>query len=152
MNSPFWNSTAIFITWDDSDGWYDHQMGPIVNPSAVNTGAVADSDELNGAGKCGNGAPLGGIEGRCGHGPRIPLVLISPFARQNFVDHTVTDQSSIIRFIEDNWRTGRIGGGSYDQIAGPLTNMFDFDDHRDEGRRGFGQPLLILDPKTGEPL
>ena len=35
QKSSFWSSTAIMITWDDSDGWYDHQMGPIVNPSAV---------------------------------------------------------------------------------------------------------------------
>jgi phospholipase C len=71
--------------------------------------------------------------------------VISPFAKQNFVDHTLTDQSSVLRFIEDNWGTGRIGGGSFDEIAGPLTNLFDFDHHDLEERR------LILDPGTGEP-
>ena len=44
--------------------------------------------------------------------------MISPWAKQNFVDHTATDQTSIIRFIEDNWLNGeRIGSGSFDAIA-----------------------------------
>jgi len=147
MRSPYWKSTAIVILYDDSDGWYDHQMSPIVNPSAVNTGVVNDSDELNGPGVCGHGTPLAGIEGRCGYGPRLPLLVISPYAKTNFVDHTLTDQSSVLRFIEDNWGTGQIGGGSYDQIAGSLLNMFDFRHERDDddGR-------LILDSSTGQPV
>jgi phospholipase C len=113
MGSQYWENTAIVVLYDDSDGWYDHQMPPIVNPSAVNTGIVNDSDELNGPGVCGHGTPLAGIEGRCGYGPRQPFVVISPFAKTNFVDHTLTDQSSVLRFIEDNWGTGQIGGGSF---------------------------------------
>jgi phospholipase C len=53
-------------------------------------------------------------------------VVISPYARANFVDHTAVDQTSIIRFIEDNWGIGRIGNQSYDAIAGTLEHMFDF--------------------------
>ncbi len=157
--SPFWGSTAVFINWDDSDGWYDHQMNPIVNPSAEddstsngtpNPGQLGD--QLNGAGKCGNGIPLkddGGnvIEGRCGYGPRIPLMAISPWARANFVSHTVADQSSILRFIEDNWSTGRIGDGSFDALAGSLDNLFDF-----SADDGAPSRRLFLDPNTGEPL
>ena len=147
MASPFWKSTAIVILYDDSDGWYDHQMSPIVNPSAVlQAASAANSDELNGPGLCGNGAQLGGIEGRCGYGQRQPLLVISPYARANFVDHTLTDQSSVIRFIEDNWDTGRIGGGSFDAIAGSLSNMFDFSNDNQGGSR-----KLFLDPATGEP-
>ncbi|HEV8030743.1 MAG TPA: alkaline phosphatase family protein [Stellaceae bacterium] len=156
MRSPFWKSTAVVIMYDDSDGWYDHQMSPIVNPSAVNTGVVNDSDELNGPGVCGHGTPLANasaqpIEGRCGYGPRLPLLVISPFAKTNFVDHSLTDQSSVLRFIEDNWGTGQIGGGSYDQIAGSLANMFDFDDGHHGDGHGFGERKLILDPTTGQP-
>jgi len=51
----------------------------------------------------------------------------------------------VLRFIEDNWGTGRIGDGSFDELAGPLTNMFDFDRH------AFGERRLFLDPTTGEP-
>ena len=150
MQSPFWRSTAIVIAYDDSDGWYDHQMSPIVNPSAVNIqGDPADSDQLNGPGKCGNGTPLkddngNPIQGRCGYGPRLPLLVISPYAKQNFVDNTLTDQSSVLRFVEDNWGTGEIGGGSFDQLAGPLANLFDFSRRASNGR-------LILDPSTGQP-
>src|SRR3954468_13034024 len=148
MSSPFWKSTAIVVLYDDSDGWYDHQMSPVVNPSAVLQAASSgNSDQLNAPGVCGNGTPRGGIEGRCGYGPRQPLLVISPFAKANFVDHTLTDQTSVLRFIEDNWGTGRVGGGSYDQIAGSLANMFDFD-----GGHAFGERRLVLNPTTGEPV
>jgi phospholipase C len=132
--SPFWNSTAIFIAYDDSDGWYDHVIGPIIDPSNVS------DDNLTGPGSCGSGAGLPS-QGRCGYGPRLPLMLISPFAKVNFVDHTVTDQSSILRFIEDNWTLGRIGNNSTDTLAGSLLGMFDFN--------GGAAKSLILDPTTG---
>jgi phospholipase C len=82
-------------------------------------------------------------QGRCGYGPRQPFLVISPFARKNFVDHSTTDQSSIVRFIEDNWLGGERITGSFDAIAGSITNMFDFDRCREDG-------ILILDPSTGE--
>jgi len=144
--SPFWKTTAIVVLYDDSDGWYDHQMSPIINPSAVAASNTNNTDQLNGPGVCGNGTPLNGIEGRCAYGPRQPLLVISPFAKPNFVDHTLTDQSSVLRFIEDNWGTDRIGGGSFDEFAGPLTNMFDFVSHHD-----FDARRLFLDPATGQP-
>jgi len=136
QRSESWKSTAVVIAWDDSDGWYDHVMPPIVNPSA------SAEDALQGSGVCGNGTPLGGFEVRCGWGPRLPLLVLSPYARQNFVDSTTTDQTSVLRFIEDNWSTGRIGGGSFDALAGSLSGMFDFAHHEDS--------KLILDPASGE--
>ena len=86
--------------------------------------------------------------GRCGYGTRQPLLVISPFAKRNYIDHTLTDQSSVLRFIEDNWLSGeRIQpGGSFDTVAGSIENMFDFDRHGD----GNGdQRKLILDAQTG---
>jgi phospholipase C len=76
----------------------------------------------------------------------MPLLVVSPFAKRNHVDHTLTDQSSVLRFIEDNWLDGKRiqRGGSFDTIAGPLNNMFDFD-NRDEG----GPRKVLLDEKTG---
>jgi phospholipase C len=148
MRSRFWKSTAIIVMYDDSDGWYDHQMSPIVNSSAVlNSASPGNGDQLNAPGKCGNGTPVDAIEGRCGYGPRLPLLVISPFAKTNFVDHTLTDQSSVLRFIEENWGTARIGAGSAEQVAGPLWNMFDFDDKY----LASGQRQLILDPSSGQP-
>jgi phospholipase C len=135
-----WENTAVVIAYDDSDGWYDHQMSPIVNQS--NDPAV---DALRGA-SCGSraAAALGGYQDRCGYGPRQPLLVISPFAKVNFVDHSVTDQSSILRFIEDNWQTGQIGNFSFDVKAGSLNNMFSFGD---EGEGGAHK--LFLDASTG---
>jgi phospholipase C len=103
MTQPEWKHTAVVINYDDSDGWYDHVMGPIVNQSKTS------SDALSGPGACGTGEnALDGIsaahvQGRCGYGPRVPLLVVSPYAKRNFVDHTVTDQTSILRLIEDNW-------------------------------------------------
>jgi phospholipase C len=119
QKNPDWKSTAVVIAWDDSDGWYDHQMGPIVSQS--NTA----EDALAGAGSCGT-AKAGAYSGRCGYGPRLPLLVISPFAKRNYVDHSVTDQSSILRFIEDNWNLGRIGNQSFDAIAGSLPRTGEF--------------------------
>jgi phospholipase C len=145
QKSRDWDSTAVFIAWDDSDGWYDHQMSPILNQS--NTTA----DALTGPGTCGQAAS-GAAEGRCGYGPREPFQVVSPFAKTNFVDHTVTDQTSILRFIEDNWNLGRIGKGSFDTLAGTLQNMFDFGRHREDfERREEANRRLCLDPSTGEP-
>jgi phospholipase C len=134
--TPEWKNTAVVVAYDDSDGWYDHVMGPIISQS--NT----PDDALTGPGSCGT-AKAGAYQARCGYGPRLPLLVISPYAKENFVDHTTTDQSSILRFIEDNWNLGRIGNQSFDALAGPLTNMFDFSNN--------GNHKLFLDPTTGQP-
>ncbi|HEY0782119.1 MAG TPA: alkaline phosphatase family protein, partial [Thermoanaerobaculia bacterium] len=118
---PEWASTAVIIAYDDSDGWYDHQMSPIMNQSA------SEVDALVGEGSCGSLAgAMARLVGRCGYGPRLPLLVVSPWAKTNFVDHTTTDQTSILRFIEDNWGLGQIGRGSFDALAGSLTGMFDW--------------------------
>ena len=150
QKSPEWSSTAVILAYDDSDGWYDHvQM--VITPSS------SAQDSFTGSQKC---TPLPGtpgalstsmpgingqpVQGRCGYGPRQPLLVISPYAKPNFVDHTLTDQSSILRFIEDNWLNGqRINQGSFDAIAGTINNMFDFNQKPNA--------KLILDPNLGTP-
>ena len=145
---PTWSSTAVVIMYDDSDGWYDHQMGPIVNQS------TGPADALTAPNACGNAAlALPGIDpgnahalGRCGYGMRQPFMIVSPWALENAVDHTVTDQSSVIHFIEDNWLNGtRIGGGSFDVLANGLNQFFNFSQIRGDG-------ILILNPNTGEQI
>src|SRR5262249_47075431 len=116
MRLPTWSGTVVIINYDDSDGWYDHVLGPILNPSND-----TELDALAGPGNCGRLAP-GAYNTRCGYGPRLPLLVISPYARPNFVDHALTDQSSILRLIEDNWSLGRIGDQSMDELAGSLQN------------------------------
>ena len=138
--SPYWKDTAIVITYDDSDGWYDHQAPPNVNSSS--DPAV---DALDGTGQCGSTArtPLAGEQDRCGYGPRIPLLVISPYAKTNYVNHSVTDQTSVLSFIEQNWNTGTITG-SLAAEAGSLDPFFDFN-KRSADR-------VVLDPKTGAVL
>jgi len=148
-HTPDWSSTAVVVSYDDSDGYYDHVYSGVHNPSNTTNAPTppGPQDFLNGTGVCGNTAattPLAGQNGRCGYGPRLPLLVISPFAKHNYVDHTLTDQSSILKFVEDNWRLPRISG-SYDAIAGTLDHMFDFDDRRGDNR------ALFLDPVTGQP-
>jgi phospholipase C len=79
------------------------------------------------------------VNGRCGPGAREPFLIISPWARVNYVDHTRITQSSVIRFIEDNWLSGRrLGGGSFDAVTGRIDGMFDF-------AGGGDTPPLFLD-------
>lgn len=135
--SPDWASTAIVVAWDDSDGWYDHVTPPNVRASAT------PEDALNGPGKCGTPGPLvPRASNRCGYGPRLPLLVISPYAVPNKVKHTANDQTSVLRFIQDNWSLGRIGNGSTDAAAEPLDTMFDFTGPTRNGK-------LLLDPATG---
>ena len=127
---PEWQNMAVIITYDDSDGWYDHVMPPIVSRSATS------ADALTGASSC--GAPANGeYSGRCGYGPRLPLLLISPWAKVNYVDHSVTNQASVLRLIEDNWGLGRIGDQSFDDGSGKLAGAIRFPypprSHRDVG-------------------
>jgi phospholipase C len=154
QQSRYWRNMAVIITYDDSDGWYDHQMPPIVNPSSN-----PHLDTLNGPDGCKRGLqqrtdpraqPLNGtagtpVWGRCGYGARIPFLVVSPFAKRNFVDHTLIDQTSVLRFIEHNWLGDEFiqPGGSFDTIAGTIENMFDFS-------LG-GQPRqVLLDETTGQ--
>jgi phospholipase C len=142
--SQYWSTTAIIIAYDDSDGWYDHLnhvingsqstadvAGGICNVATVFTG-VASSNP---------------VAGRCGYGPRLPLLVISPWAKKNYVDSTVTDQSSITRFIEDIFLNGqRLGGGSADASAGSLMNMFNF---TTTGGVLPNPNVVLLNPTTG---
>jgi phospholipase C len=123
--SPQWSSTAILVTYDDSDGWYDHAYAPVSNGSKDT--ATASDGKATDSPACQSGpAPAAGQADRCGPGPRLPLLAISPYSRVNSVDHAPLEQASVTRFIEDNWRTGRIGDGSFDKRAGSLAGLFDF--------------------------
>ena len=123
---PDWKSTAVIVAWDDSDGWYDHQY------QSPTSASFSSADQLNGNGICGTGTQPAGlngqpVNGRCGPGTRLPFLVISPYAKQNYVDHTLISQASVVRFIEDNWLGGqRIGGGSFDATAGSIMNLFNF--------------------------
>ena len=117
QKSPEWKSTAVVIAYDDSDGWYDHAFVAPENGSSTSQDSTMCSSQAT---------VTAGYQGRCGPGPRLPLLVISPYAKTNYVDHTATEQASVLSFIETNWFTGSIGDGSFDQRAGSLNNLFDF--------------------------
>jgi phospholipase C len=154
---PDWASTAVFINYDDSDGWYDHVYSGVLNPSA----SVADNltssvlkPSAGTSGLCGAEppSPLANEQARCGLGPRLPMIVVSPWAKTNDVDHNLSDQSSIINFIEYNWHLPAISG-SFDQalaakdaqegIPFDLAGMFDF-------KHMSSAPTFPLDPATGQ--
>jgi phospholipase C len=143
QQQPDWDSTAVIINYDDSDGWYDHVTAPTTNAS------FSSQDALNGAGMCGTpgqaeplGVNGGMVAGRCGPGTRIPFLVISPFAKKNFVSHVQISQASIPQFVEDNWlKSERLGSGSFDATTGSIMDMFDFTQKK--------STTLILDPTFG---
>jgi phospholipase C len=90
--SPYWSSTAIFITWDDWGGWYDH-----VAPT------IYDSYE---------------------YGFRVPMIVVSPYAKAGYVSHVTHDFGSILRFIEENFGLGSLGYA--DSRADDLSDCFDY--------------------------
>jgi phospholipase C len=139
-----WKSTAVVITWDDSDGWYDSILGPLLTQSQTTL------DSLTGTGMCGSqasqvpqtstGAPE---QGKCGLGPRLPFLLISPWAKSDYVSSSLIDQSSVVKFIEYNWHLPALGDGAADTAAGSIMDMFKFG--------GRPNPPLFLSPATGRP-
>jgi hypothetical protein len=161
MKSPDWSSTVVFVNYDDSDGWYDHVYSGVTNPSLspadnlTNTATGKITDLNRTSGQCGSSpqtaTPLASEQGRCGFGPRIPMMAISPCASANTVDHDLTDQASILNFIEYNWHLPAIPG-SFDQalksadaakgLPFDLAGMFDFGN--------CDQPALPLSPTTGQ--
>jgi phospholipase C len=108
-NPRLWRSTAIFITWDESGGYYDSGY---IQPVSF-----------------------------FGDGPRVPMIVVSPYARSGFVDHTYSDHVSILKFIEANWGLSPLSKVSEDNLPnatpgvyvprnrpaiGNLMTMFDF--------------------------
>jgi phospholipase C len=144
MKQTDWKNTAIIITYDDSDGWYDHEYAVPTSPS------YASIDKLNGAAKCGTRTPTDkgisgeSVNGRCGPGTRIPFLVISPYSNANYVAHNYISQASIVKFIEYNWLSGRVlGDGAFDVTAGSLLPMFNFTS------TGGSTAALQLSPSTG---
>src|SRR3984957_12860246 len=135
--SKYWASTAIVVTYDDSDGWYDHVAPNIVNGSndAADDAAICTSAAVT----------IGSSNDRCGYSQRLPLLVISPWTRDNYVSNNLTDTASVVKFIEDNWLHGQRIADSLDATSGSLDapgGVLDF----------FTFPHLlpvILNPMTG---
>ena len=146
QKSPFWGSTAVIISYDDTDGWYDHVTGPVINQSAFNTGtangntngndsyipvlpmststAPASPGAITTSGICGTPASGAAAPPRCGYGLRLPYLVISPWSRENYVSHKTTDQTSTIAFVEYNWGLPFVDGDGAN-VPGPGMASFD---------------------------
>jgi phospholipase C len=83
-NSPYWANTAIIITWDDWGGWYDH-----VAPKVINDGVSWGSGYV--------------------YGFRVPLIVVSPYAKTAYISHTTHDFGSILKFIETAYNLPSLG-------------------------------------------
>jgi phospholipase C len=137
-SSKYWASTAIIITYDDSDGWYDHVTPPVINGS---------NDQTVGDTKVCSTVPttVGAAEDRCGYGDRLPFIVISPWTRANYVSSKMINTASVVNFIENNWLHGERIAGSFDAVSGTLTGhgaLLDFN------IRPHLRPV-ILNPTTG---
>ncbi|WP_171156538.1 phospholipase C [Flexivirga aerilata] len=118
QQSPEWSSTAIVVTYDDSDGWYDHRS------SKVLTGAQDAS--LNEPMCTAVKEPVtasGPQDDRCGPGPRMPFLVISPYAKPNSIGHAPLEQASVLTFIEQNWKLPQLGNGSFDARAASFGSL-----------------------------
>lgn len=106
MRSQYWPGAAIFVTWDDWGGYYDH-----VTPPAVDA---------------------------WGLGPRVPLLVISPYAKPGYISNVQAEFSSLAKFVEVNWRLPSLSQRDALEITSDLMDFFDYTQAP--------QPQLILDP------
>jgi phospholipase C len=139
--SKYWPSTAIIITYDDSDGWYDHAIPPVINGSDDST--VGDTKVCSSV-----PVTVGTAEDRCGFGDRLPFIVISPWTRENYVSNKLMDTASVVTFIEDNWLHGKRIPGSFDAVS---ANIFGSGGLLDFNVRPHFTPV-ILNPSTGAVL
>lgn len=106
---PQWPHAAVFITFDEHGGFYDHVPPPSACPPD-NLPARLGADDLPG--------------GFDRYGFRVPLIVVSPYARPHFASHTVYDHTSILRFIETRFLLGALT--ARDANADPMLDLFDF--------------------------
>jgi len=94
MASPYWPNIAIFVTWDDWGGFYDHVIPPVVDAYGL--------------------------------GPRVPLLVISPYAKQGYVSHVQAEFSSLAKFVLLNWSLPSLGQRDALPVTSDLSDFFDF--------------------------
>ncbi|MFZ1995572.1 MAG: alkaline phosphatase family protein, partial [Solirubrobacteraceae bacterium] len=112
MHSPSWKHTAFFLTYDEHGGYYDHVPPPrAIKPDNIAPIPVPGDPPL---------AP-GGYDR---YGFRVPTVVVSPWARANYVSNVVQDHTSITAFIEHKWNLPAMT--FRDANAHPMTDYFDF--------------------------
>lgn len=143
-NSPYWSQSAIIITWDDSEGDYDH-VPPPINTYGPDGSVISD-------------------------GPRVPLILISPYARTHAIVHATGNHASVVKFVDTVFKLtplaqlpdekharalgekiyGQNNLGPQDALTPGVTNLLDaFDKNRLLGKRA---PIPTSDVVVPERL
>ncbi len=107
--SPQWPHLALFITYDEHGGYYDHVPPPKACLPGDHAPILSDKD------------PPGDFDR---YGFRVPFIVVSPYAKKAYVSHTTYDHTSILRFIEAKFRVPALTGR--DANANVMTDMFDF--------------------------
>jgi phospholipase C len=126
-NPDVWSKTALLITFDENDGFFDHVVGPYPNVSALAGQSTVPVDNERFAGTAGTPGGSGGVVGPYGLGARVPLLVISPWSAGGWVCSETFDHTSLIRLLEERfgvvepnitpWRRA---------VCGDLTSAFDF--------------------------
>jgi phospholipase C len=157
---PYWKDSVIFVTYDEHGGFYDHVAPPPApqgtsrTPDGISPGQCADLSNPPASEQAGAGAgcasvtdaetlcpalaqdPSGPYPPSCASfdqlGIRVPLIVISPFAKPHYVSHTIADHTSLLAFIEARFLTDAASGSPHfltarDQNANTLMDFFDFD-------------------------
>jgi phospholipase C len=130
LHSPNWKHTALFITYDEHGGYYDH----VPPPRAIKPDSIPPQTSP--------GDYPGGYNR---YGFRVPLIVVSPWARRNYISRVVQDHTSMTAFIERKWNLPAMT--FRDANAQPMTDYFSF------GRAAFGvPPRLAAAPPLGPGL
>jgi phospholipase C len=171
-NSPSWNDSIVFLTYDEHGGYYDHVMPAAANqggadtPDGIQPGQCADasnppsSEQPGGGVQCNHSAtvdapgicpsfsPTGTYPAECSSfdqlGFRVPLVAVSPFSKPHYVSHVVNSHTSFLALIEKRWGLQPLT--ARDANANDFEDMFDFDNSP-----SLSMPLAVAAPLPRQP-
>ncbi|MFE0785338.1 phosphocholine-specific phospholipase C [Streptomyces mutabilis] len=138
-NPAVWAKTALFITYDENDGFFDHLVPPLPPKSAAQGRSTVDVslDVYEGGAKH--------REGFYGLGPRVPMLVVSPWSKGGFVCSETFDHTSIIRFMERRFGVREPNISPWRRtVCGDLTSAFDFS-------RKDSRPARLPDTDAYEP-
>jgi phospholipase C len=127
-NPDVWSKTALIITFDENDGFFDHVPGAYPNVAGLPGASTVPTDNEFFAGLAGTPKGSGGVPGPYGLGIRVPLLVISPWSTGGWVSSEIFDHTSLIRLVEERFGVHEPNITPWRRaICGDLTSAFDFD-------------------------
>jgi phospholipase C len=126
-NPEVWSKTALFITYDENDGFFDHIVPPYAPMTPEAGGSTVDTALELYHGEAGLPGATTGVPGPYGLGQRVPMIVVSPWSKGGFVCSEVLDHTSIIRFMEERFGVKEPNISAWRRtVCGDLTAAFDF--------------------------